>query len=137
MQHSCNIQPIVWKNRKLQNCGLQCDAFCMCIYIYIYIYIYIILYICICFLCTYLFICLTRPVIWRFRLIVYITHALSFGVSCSSYIFNMPPHPHLASQVCHIGFTIYPKHDPSFGLPFAPYILNSPTHLAIPNHPIC
>ena len=62
---------------------------------------------------------LNPPLIWRFRVIIYITHNTSFGETGSSCIFDTPPH--LAIQVRH-------HHH------ISTYILHTFFDLAIPVH---
>ena len=62
--------------------------------------------------------------IWRFRFLIYVKHAPSFGDSGSSNILYTPPHRRFRS-------IIYFKHAPSFGDSGSSYILNRAGVLAV------
>ena len=84
----------------------------------------------------------TRPLIWRFRFIIYLKHTLSFGDSGSSYILNMPliwrfrfsiyilSTPH--DLAIRFRFIKYLKHAPPIGRYWALPVHHPPAHLTIP-----
>ena len=85
----------------------------------------------------------TCPLVWRFRFIIYLQHAPSFGDSGSSYVLNTAPSfgdsgssyvvntpPSFGDSV----FIIYLKHAPSSCDSGSSHILNTPPHLAILVH---
>ena len=85
------------------------------------------------------------PLMWRFRFIIHLKHALSCGDSGSSYILNMPTSLddcdscYILNTPPHVAIPVHPymlSTPPSLGDSSYSYMFNTPPHMALPVHHI-